>query len=92
MPGHVVHIAGLPVKVGRIVRQRCAWCGAVIDDVDLSAVAVVLTGAGDPQLWPTWPVGALLGVDGGVRWVIEHADGDDVPPECCASLDPTVTA
>lgn len=40
MTGAVTHIAGLDVQVGRYLRQRCAWCGAMLSDYDLARVAV----------------------------------------------------
>lgn len=40
MGDEVIHIAGIDVRVGNQHRQRCAWCGAVIDDHDLSRLAV----------------------------------------------------
>jgi hypothetical protein len=84
-----VHIAGTQVKVGCRVRQRCAWCGAVLDDVDLHAVAVpVDQPAGG---FPEWRPGSLVAIDDGVRWIVNHKDGDDVPDGCCVSIDPEVT-
>lgn len=71
----IVHIAGLDVRVGHRLRQRC--------------VASTSTGGA----FPSWPVGALVARDGAVTHVLDHTDGDDVPPECCcASIDPEVTA
>ncbi|MEZ0077383.1 hypothetical protein [Planotetraspora sp. GP83] len=40
MAESVVHIAGPDIQVGAQLRQRCAWCGAVLLDYDLSCVAV----------------------------------------------------
>jgi hypothetical protein len=83
----IVHIAGLDVRVGNRLRQRCAWCGAMIDDYDLRLVAT--TDGNGPG---TWPVGALIARDGGMTYVMEHDDGADIPSQCCAALDPSVTA
>lgn len=91
-PAGVIHVVGLDVKVGNHLRQRCAWCGAVIDDVDLSLVMVPIEDADKP--FPSWQVGALIEVIDGfpiVRRIVEHADGDVLPDGCCAKLDPAVT-
>lgn len=38
----VTHIAGMDITIaGRRLRQRCAWCGAILIDSDLANVATV---------------------------------------------------
>lgn len=85
----VVHIAGLDVTIhGVFRRQRCAWCGAVQIDEDLSRVAVPV-GQKPPG---AWGVGELVSVEGDnpkVSSVVEYID--KLPPDCCAMLDPEVT-
>ena len=87
-----IHIAGLDVKIEpNLLRQRCAWCGATLLDYDLTRVATPLQ---EGETWEgpaTWPVGALIGRDGAVSWVVEHEDGAKLPADCCALLDPAVT-
>lgn len=93
-PAEIVHIAGLDVKIGRHLRQRCAWCGAVLIDVALDNVARAITeGPPDNDDVPTWAVGKLVGMsaDGGIAWEVEHADGETLPTSCCGYLDPTAT-
>lgn len=85
-----VHVAGEAIRVGPRVRQRCSWCGALIEDVDLSRVAVLQGSEGSP--WPSWPLGALVARDGGATWVMEHTPGDPIPAGACALLDPEVTS
>lgn len=75
-----IHIAGLDIHVGTHVRQRCAWCGEILDDRDLAneKVAVEIPkpppGA-DPVAWTKsyqteapvvrgYPVGELIEVTG----------------------------
>lgn len=84
----VIHIAGPDITVNNQLRQRCGWCGATLVDYNLAAIAVPV--GQDPRP-PTWPVGALVAVYGPASWVVDHADGDKLPPECCAVLDPEVT-
>jgi hypothetical protein len=57
----VVHIAGLDVQIGTRLRQRCAWCGAVLEDVDLANVMVP---EGQNPRPPTWTPGELVVIDG----------------------------
>lgn len=81
----MIHIVGFPVQVGHHFVQRCAWCGEVIEDVDLSLVAISpnadgSTGSG----WMPWPIGELIDICEGSRSVIAHKDGDPIPIGCCA--------
>lgn len=84
----VVHIAGNWVEVNQHLRQRCAWCGAVLIDQDLTRVAVPV--GQDPRP-ATWPAGELIARDGNWTSVVDHKDGDLLPDGACARLDPAVT-
>lgn len=84
----VIHIAGPDITVGPLLRQRCGWCGAVLVDYDLTRIAVP-TGQ-DPRPG-IWSVGALVEVDGSASWVVPHVDGEQLPANACAQLDPEVT-
>ena len=93
----VVHIAAPEVQVGHRLRQRCSWCGAMIDDVDLSTIQVAVAEGEEPSPYPSWPAGALVAVDGGIRYVVEPQAMPDgsltlgIPPTSCMALDPEVT-
>lgn len=84
----VVHIAGLDVQIGTQLRQRCAWCGAVLFDYALDRIAVP---EGQDPRPATWTVGALIEVDGNAKWAVPHNDGDQLPANACAALDHDVT-
>jgi hypothetical protein len=84
----IIHIAGVHVRVGNLLRQRCAWCGALMIDYDLARIAVPI---GQDPMPATWPPGGLVLVDGGMSASIEHGDGDILPDGACAKLDPGVT-
>ena len=58
-----VHIAGLDVTVSDHLRQRCAWCGILLVDQDLTAVAV--PAGTEDRPFPRWPSNALVVVEGG---------------------------
>jgi len=88
-PSGVIHIAGVHVMIGdTLLRQRCAWCGALLLDYDLSRIAVPVGQESRPG---TWPHGSLVLVDGGMSASVEHVDGADLPDGACAKLDPEVT-
>lgn len=94
------HVAGLAITWdGRFVRQRCAWCGAVLVDHDLGYVMVETPSDGStPEPPPTWPVDALVRIDGHMRYTVNteeqlgEGQGEVVPDDCCMRLDPEVTA
>jgi hypothetical protein len=79
----VVHIVGHHVVIGgRFQRQLCAWCGVKLTDYDLSMIA---TSGG--TLLSQWPEGELIEVGDGWSSIIKHEDGEDLPANCCASIE-----
>jgi hypothetical protein len=86
----VVHIAAQPVHIGCHLRQRCAWCGTMLEDYNMHEVSYE---SSDPdQRPPTWETGGLVLVDGNTMYSVPHVAGEDVPANACAGLDPAVTA
>jgi hypothetical protein len=82
VPALEVHLAGTEVRYGRLLRQRCAWCGTLMVDLEATRDGAHLP---DP-----WAVGALVGRMDGV-WVF-LAPGGSAPGEgCCLLLDPAAT-
>ena len=79
----MIHIVGLDIRIGTRVRQRCAWCALVIEDVDLS---LLMSPAGSPP-WRPWNPGELLDVTGNVRSVVKHEDGSALPDGMCVDVD-----
>lgn len=90
----VVHIAGNDLRVNNLLRQRCAWCGAVLVDYDLDRLMVPTDQIpADGDFRPaTWPVGDLVEVDGNATWVVPHEDGAQLPANACGRIDAAVTA
>ena len=84
----VVHIAGPDVTIDNQLRQRCAWCGAVLIDYALERIAVP---EGQDPRPGTWPVGALVEVDGNASWIRDHVDGELLPGNACGQIDHEVT-
>lgn len=83
----VTHVAGLPVTMHGIhVRQRCAWCGAIIEDQDLTRMAAPI--GQQSSAFPTWEVGVMVRIDGGCYSTV---DGDKMPEDACGMLPPEIT-
>ncbi len=80
------HVAGLDITVNdRYLRQRCAWCGAIIIDIDLTRIGVP---EGQDPRPATWQIGALIRKDGPYRYIVED---EKYPDDACLALDPEVT-
>jgi hypothetical protein len=97
-PFEIVHIAAQPVRIGPLCRQRCAWCGAVLADHDLTLIGVPegeWREPSDEHPWgplSAWPVGRLIAHDGAARWVVEEENPEGpLPPGACAKLPPEAT-
>lgn len=76
----VTHIAGLVLEIGVYIRQRCAWCGAELINVDVTRVAIQTPEDGSEPTIATWPVGAQIRVDGAASYVVE---GNQLPEDSC---------
>jgi len=76
----VIHIASIPVQVGTKLRQRCAWCDAILIDVDLSCM---MSTSSEP--YKCWSPLSLVAVDGNGKWVVKCEPEEDLPFRCCAS-------
>jgi hypothetical protein len=85
----LIHIAGRALQVNDRIRQRCAWCGTVLSDYDLTRVMVPEGQPGPPAMWPE---GEFIAVDGGASWTEPHTDGAKLPEGSCALIDDDVTA
>ena len=75
-PAPYIHIAGSPVKVGNKGRQLCAWCGAVLFEIDYAQ------NVADGR--KPWDVGALVAIRGTMAHTVTHETGTSLPAECCA--------
>jgi hypothetical protein len=102
--GHLVHLAGPSIRVGPVVRQRCAWCGAVIDEWNLDRLAWpegmdpgIVDADGNPQArWEglvaveSHGERAILGTV--AKWKVEDPDDGGIPPDSCMELPAEATA
>lgn len=78
----MIHIAGLPIRIGHQKRQLCAWCGMFLVVEDLGGLFVM-----EGHQVPYWPPGTLLRTvmteQPYVYTVVEYKDGDAVPAGWC---------
>lgn len=99
-----VHVAGVALTFGPYLRQRCAWCGATLIDLDVSQLAFSIPegkteeqARADGDFTPaTWEITALIAIDGHATYVVDPipsdtGEGFTVPDDCCMRLDPAVT-
>ena len=98
------HIIGVEVLLDNRQRQRCAWCGAVLLDNDLSRMAakielpdgVEVSDEAPPARPAAFPVGKLLRITGaeGESRVFESVDpgeGGNLPDDACTRVHDDVT-
>lgn len=75
-----VHIAGVAVHVGPMIRQVCSWCGYQLINYNTERMAVPIGQEGPPA---TWSAGELVAVCGPMAYVVDHQDGAPLPAESC---------
>lgn len=87
----ITHVAANEVLIGgRRLRQRCAWCGAVLLDYDLTMIAV--PDGVDPTP-STWVAGSLVRVSGTFPKVSASlGTPDELPADACGRIDDEVTS
>lgn len=101
--GGLIHFAAAVLRFGTVIRQRCSWCGALIDEVDVANVAMptaqlapgetveshfVYKDGTPKQRWS-----GLVWVSEGfptVKWALDDS-GDEAPGQSCMCLDLEVT-
>jgi hypothetical protein len=103
----LVHLAAAPIRAGDVIRQRCAWCGALIEERDLSRTAVALEPGETPEDAerhfidadgnPTTRWDGLVAVDrgddgGAALWAVDDPADGKIPPDSCMALDAAVTS
>lgn len=78
MAGPVLHAQGGP---SLIMRQRCAWCGAILIDDHLAS--------DDGGTKFTFEIQTQVAVQNGCAWAVTVAEG--LAAQSCLYLDPYVT-
>ena len=79
--GAIVHFAGIEIQIDAKLRQRCAWCGAMLIDYDLDNIAVP---EGQDPTPATWPVGALVFRDGSLAYTVKLLPDEPLPANACS--------
>jgi hypothetical protein len=89
--GAIVHLAGEQITFNDRSRQRCLWCGALIEDKDWTRIAIAVEPGktteemAESMRATKW--NEFVGADGNMRYAVEH-EGDKVPEGSCMLLDP----
>ena len=87
-----IHIAGAVVQVGSVSRQRCAWCGEMLAELDRNNTAVAPNEDGTyPELTCGFEPLKLISVEGinpTSYGVVEHTDGEQIPAGFCGDDGP----
>lgn len=84
--GPLIHVAAPPLTFGTVRRQRCAWCGALIDEYDLASIAAPVERDAEGNIIPFEGPGAWVGlvaVDGGHRWAVDDPADGRAPESSC---------
>lgn len=97
MDGHLVHLAGQSIRAANVIRTRCAWCGALIEEADLDRMAY--TGDENPFVkddgtpHDRWQ-GLVAIADGNPRvmWAVDDPADGKIPEDSCMALDPVATS
>ena len=78
----MIHIAGKEVVINnQLLRQRCAWCGLILVDLDATKIMVP---EGSGPIPSSWPIGALVAVDESCSSLVQATE---LPDDCCAVLE-----
>lgn len=91
----IIHFAGQTMCFGSVQRQRCLWCGALIEERDLANMAVKVDPTASEEVQQEeanraldvkWT--GLVAVLGNVRWAVEDPDDGKAPERSCMRLLP----
>jgi hypothetical protein len=95
--GHLIHFAAQPLRAANIIRTRCAWCGAMIEEVDLDRTAY--TGDENPFVdeegSPTGRWQGLVAIEAGnptVKWALPDPEDGKIPSDSCMNIAAEITA
>jgi hypothetical protein len=95
----IVHIAGEPITFDGVQRQRCSWCGALIEERDLAnmAVATDSSASSEVQQEEANSVGrshwkgfvAVVGTFPIMKWAVDEPEDGQAPERSCMRLLPS---
>lgn len=97
-PLAVAHLAGPQITFGSVVRQRCSWCGALIEERDLANMAVKIDESASPEVqqeevasvgraaWAGWV--EVMGTNPVMKTSVEEPEEGKAPENSCMQLLP----
>lgn len=90
----LVHLAGPMIQVRARCRQRCAWCGTLIQDIDLSNIEIAIEGGGlrpaTADDLPVWE--GLVAIEGAIKSEVEDSPEPEdnsanvIPADSCMAM------
>lgn len=94
LPDFTIHLAGPQIVFGTLIRQRCAWCGLLIEERDAALMAVKTDESASEEVqqheanevvYRTKWAGlvAISEPEGTVRWSVDDPEDGKAPPESC---------
>lgn len=85
----IIHFSGQTMRIGPLRRQRCLWCGGLIQEYDLRRISRVLEPGEDPDAeWEPGAYSGLVAVDGQSSWAVDDPEDGKVPARACSELLP----
>jgi len=94
----IAHLAGPLIVFGGVARQRCVWCGALIEERDLNRMAVAIDESASPEVqqeevasvgrseWKGWVL--IVGTNPVMKTTVEEPEDGHAPDESCMRLLP----
>lgn len=93
----IIHVAGPTLTFGSITRQRCCWCGALIEERDLANISMpeadrALDRQGKPleadELGWWSGLVAVCGTNPVSLWAVDDPEDGKAPERSCMMLLP----
>lgn len=97
-PLAIAHLAGPLIIFDSVARQRCVWCGALIDECDLANIAVQVDESASEEVqqeeaasvgrsrWKGWV--EITGTNPAMKSTIEEPEEGKPPENSCMKLLP----
>lgn len=102
MTDEIIHLAGAQITFDGVIRQRCCWCGALIEEREpaMMAVAIDETASQEVQGEEVADVGrahwegfvAVAGTNPVAMWSVDEPEDGKAPERSCMRLLPRLEA
>ncbi len=95
--GALIHLVGDQVTAGHVSRQRCLWCGALVEERDWSRIKFPIPAgmsaevAFEQRRRQTWQGFVEVDAEHGIKLSVQEPSPGITPAGSCLELDPEVT-